>query len=217
MDIRQVYRQFQFRLNKLGTNANQNFPLAQFVYLVNKAQLHWVESRAKVFENDQSRTDELQQILKDLKADPVKKDNYYKIPLPKDYLHPVRAVSSTKCGVIYIKPVEEGNVNALLQNEFTRPSAEWEETFYTIFGGELRAYVTDFTLGKIDLKYLRKPVEVDIAGYIKADGSASGNIDLEFEGVNAQEIIDLAVQIGSTDIGDLERYQTATQQIQANP
>ncbi len=217
MDINQAYRQFQFRLNKLGTNANQNIGLAQFVYLMNKAQLHWIETRAKVLENDQLRVDELQSIMKDLKAKGMKKDNYYAIKLPPDYLHTVRVVSSTSCGVIYLKPVEEGNVNVLLQNEFTRPSTEWEESFYTLFGGELRAYVTDFTLGPIELKYLRLPREVDIAGYSKAGGAASTNIDLEFDGVNAQEIIDLAALLATSDIGDIERAQSLGQQIQANP
>ena len=213
MDINQVRLHFDFSLNKLGTNAKQNVSLPQFVYLINKAQLHWVESRAKILERDQARVDELQILLKGQTQSGIKQSNFYKVKLPKDYFHPVRAYSTTQCGPIYAKPVEEGNVNTLLQNEFTRPSAEWEETFFTVFNNELRVYVTDFTLGPITLNYIRTPLPVDIAGY-QTNGVPSSNIDLEFEGVNAQEIIDLAVQLATSNIGDMERYQTSSQHLQ---
>lgn len=204
-----------YRLNKFGTNANQNVDLPQFVALINKAQIHWVESRFKVLERDMTRVDELRVLLKDYKQgsapNPVKVSNYYKWKLPSDYLHTVRLSGVTSCGPIYIKPVEEGNVNALLSSAFTQPSAEWEETFATIFGDSIRIYTSGFLITDLHLNYLRVPREVDIKGYTKAGGVASQDIDLEFDATNAEEIIDLAAAIASGDIGDIQRLQTLSQ------
>ena len=215
MNIQQVYREFEYRLNKSGTNANQLFGFHWFVSLVNKAQLHWAEARAKVIERDQTRVDELQLLLRDHKATAVKQENFYKVTLPEDYFHRVRAYTSSSCGPLYIKMVEEGNINTLLANEFTRPSAAWEEALGTLFKGQLRVY-SDVKPGDIHLKYVRLPKNVDIAGYVNRDGTASSDIDMEFDGGDAQEIIDLAVQLASADIGDRDRYATASQHLQTH-
>lgn len=204
------------RLNKLGTNANQNIEYPQFVNLINKAQLHWVESRMKGFELNVTRVDELQQLLKDYESTGSKKENYYDFKIPSDYFHYVRAYTNAKdCNSkIYIRLVEEGNVNALLQDAFTRPSSAWEETFCTVFKNNVRVYIDNFSIDKLYFKYIRKPIVFDIEGYTRLDGSASYNIDLEFDGVNAEEIIDLAVQIASGDIADDTRYQITSQRVQ---
>lgn len=213
MDIQEAYRSFTYRLNKFGTNANQNVDLPQFVSVLNKAQIHWVDFRAKILERDQTRVEELRILLKDYKQgqasvpNPVKVENYYRWKLPSDYFRFVRMYGETSCGPIFIKPVEEGNVNALLSSAFTKPSAEWEETFSTSFGDSVRIYTDGFAISNLNLKYIRVPREVDIAGYIKAGGTPSQNIDLEFNDTNAEEIIDLAAMITSGDIGDIQRWQ----------
>ena len=206
-------------MNGLSTNRNQNTGYPQFVALINKAQLHWAEARIKLAEEQLTRVDELQQILEDIDVVPtVKKENHYRIPLPENYFHRCRLYAEVKgCdGVVYGKFVEEGNINTLLQGAFTKPSAAWEETLVTVFKNQMRVYFDDFLVKKVYLKYYRYPKPVEIAGYVKADGTNSVDKDLEFDGVNAQEIIDLAVQIASGDIADITRFQTITRQNQEN-
>ena len=219
MNIRDAYQDFTFRLNKLGTNANQNVGYPQFVSLMNKAQLHWAESRIKVAEERTTRVDELQQLLEDYESVAAgKKENFYRINLPGDYFHRHRAYAQVKdCdGVVYCHFVEEGNINSLLQGSNTAPSAAWEETLATVFRGQLRVYFTDFSLAKVYLKYFRFPRPVDIAGYLRTDGLPSVDVDLEFTGVNAQEIIDFAVLLASNDTGDIVRAQIMSRQVQEN-
>lgn len=214
MNINRVYDEFVFRLNKLGTNSNQNVQYPQFVSLINKAQLHWVEQRIKVKEQNQIRSEELQRLLKDHEATPPRQENFYRLKLPVDYFRYERLYAPVKgCkSVVYGMFREEGNMNALLQNAHTKPSSAWEEVLVTVFDKSLRIYVDNFSLDKIHLKYFRLPTMVDIAGYL-TNGKPSKNIDLEFEHVDAHEIIDLAVQIATGDIQDPGRYQTITRHI----
>lgn len=219
MNIQDVYIDFTMRLNKLGTNANKNVDYLQFVSLINKAQLHWAEARIKIAEESLVRVDELQQLLKDFdKPLMVKKENFYYLSLPTDYFHRSRSYAKVKgCdGVVYLKFAEEGNINSLLRDSDTRPSVEWEETLATLFGGTIRVYFDGFELSDLFFKYYRSPITVDIAGYRKSDGTQSTDIDLEFNGVNAQEIIDLAVQIASGDIVDQGRLASMSRHIQEN-
>lgn len=218
MSIQDVQNEFLFRLDKLGTNASQNIGLPQFVSLINKAQLHWAESRIKASEATKTRVDELQQLLSDYDNTGTSKENYCRVALPDDYFHPVRVYSTVKgCkSYVYGKFVEEGNVGTLLQGAFTKPSIAWEETLVTVFKDHLRVYFDGFTIERTFLKYYRLPKMVDIKGYIKSDGTNSSNVDLEFDDVNAQEIIDLAAQIAAADIGDIQRLQILARHTQEN-
>lgn len=217
MDIQAVYKETEFRLNKLASNSGQRIPLPQFVAAVNKAQLQWAEARARVSERDGLVADELRPILApDYVKKGVHKTNRYDVELPEDYFHLVRAVSTTDCGPLYIRRTEEGNINTLLQDPYARPSKEWEEALGTLVGNTLRAYTGDFKIGPVTITYYRYPRPVDIQGYLK-DGVPSTDSDLEFNGASAHEIIDMACLVLASDTGDQARFQTLAQMVQANP
>lgn len=209
MNIREAYREFLFRVDKLGTNSSQNIEYIQFVSLMNKAQLHWAETRIKAAEATGVLSDETQALLKDFSATGQKQENFYKIKLPSDYFHRSRCYATVKgCdSTLEGKFTEEGNVGVLIRNAMTKPSVAWEETLVTVFGGSLRVYFDNFEIEKTLLKYYRYPTLVDYEGYTRDDGSSSVDIDLEFNGTNAQEIIDLAARIAAGDIGDIERLK----------
>lgn len=216
MGIQEAYRNFIYRINKLGTNSNQNVPYPQFVALMNKATLHWVEARIKVAEQTETLSEELRQILEEYKPSLITyQNNIYKITLPINYFHYCRFYANVVgCkSKVYGKLVEEGNINTLLQGSFTGPSSAWEEVLVTLFNKGLRVYTDGFSLEMPVLNYYRYPIKVDIAGYTKEDGSSSVNVDLEFDGVDAYEIVDLAAQFATVDIADFQRYQVLTNQI----
>ena len=216
MQIEQVRLGFIYGLNKLGTNSSQNIHLPQFVYLINKAQLHWFEARVKAKEQNQVRTDELNSHLVEITPKIAFKQGYfYEFPLPADYFHWQRfhAEVSGCNSKVWGKFVEEANIGELMKDDFTVPSAAWEEVLVTRFADKMRVYVDDFQLSKGVFSYFRTPRPVDIAGYTKNDGPSS-NIDLEFDHVHAEEIIDLAAQIAAGKIQDIGRLQTITRHIQ---
>jgi hypothetical protein len=217
MSINEVYREFLFRGNKLGTNSMQSVGLPQFVALINKAQLHWAEQRIKAKEINQAVTDEVNPLLKEVEPNLSYKDSRYTFPVPSDYFHWQRFQATTKdCGTpVYGRFVEEGNLSRFFMDEFTKPSSAWEEVLCTLHGNRFRVYVDGFSIERPKFHYYRTPVRVDIEGYTTESGPSS-NIDLEFEHVHAHEIIDFAVSIMAGDVNDVPRLQTMQAFMQTN-
>lgn len=210
MTIQQTYLSFTFRLNKLGSNANQKVDYTQFINLMNKAQLHWAEERIKIAERDTIRVDEVQQLIRENEIAMTRIGDVWYGDVPADYFHFKRSHSvSTKCGDFVNNIfVEEGNLNTLLVDENSKPSMEWGETLLTITGNKIKIHA-DFDLKKTYLVYYRLPRLMDIKGYETLTGP-SVTIDPEWTGTNMEEIIDLAVQIATGDINDPQRYETIT-------
>lgn len=221
MNIQDAYREVEYRLNKLGSNAGQRIPLPQFVSAMNKAQTQWAEARVRVAEKSGIVTDELQLLLKTVTGQGINKGDRYEVNLPDDYFHLSRAWSTTDCGPLYIKRTEAGNLNALLSDPLSAPSKEWEETLGTLSESKLSVWTaapgsTGFKMGDISVAYFRLPRPVDISGYVNGN-VPSQDSDLEFDGASAYEIIDLTCLILASDTGDQARYQTLTQFVQSNP
>ena len=209
MTVAECYQYAQARLNKLSSNFAENLPKYQFVQAFNAMQMLWVESRFKVDETNIVRTDEIQQLLKTLILKPKKTgSNYYEITLPEDYLHYKRSVSFAPCE-IFNHLVKEGDINRLLQDEFWKPSIEWEETICTIAGDKLRVYVDDFTLKSVELHYYRIPVSINMAdSFTDVNGNQTTNIDPEFKNSSLIEILNFTCQLLASDTTDQWNYQT---------
>lgn len=215
MTIAECFFLVKERLNKLSSNSQQNIEPYSFVYAFNKAQSHWVEDRIKVEEANKVRTQEIQQLLKTTQLTAT--NNL--IDFPKDFLHIERITpyaSKNQCDrfLYSTHQVEEGNIPELITNDSTKPSFEWEETFFTLQDNKIKIYSTDFDIKSAEVVYYRRPIQVDIAGYEKLDTTLSINIDPEFNDSSLQEILDITVAILSADISDQFRYQTIQQQIQ---
>ncbi len=217
MTVAECYQYAQSRLNKLSSNFAENLPKYQFVQAFNAMQILWVESRFKVDETNIVRTDEIQQLLKTLILKPKKTgSNYYEITLPEDYLHYKRSVSFAPCE-IFNHLVKEGDINRLLQDEFWKPSLEWEETICTIAGDKLRVYVDDFTLKSVELHYYRSPVSINMAdSFVDVNGNQTTNIDPEFKNSSLIEILNFTCQLLASDTTDQWNYQTLLNLNQTN-
>lgn len=217
MTVAECYQYAQSRLNKLGSNFSENLPKYQFVQAFNAMQILWVESRFKVDETNIVRTDEIQQLLKTLTLKPKKTgSNYYEITLPEDYLHYKRSVSFAPCE-IFNHLVKEGDINRLLQDEFWKPSIEWEETICTIAGDKLRVYVDDFTIKNVELHYYRSPISINMAdSFADVNGNQTTNIDPEFKNSSLIEILNFTCQLLASDTTDQWNYQTLLNLNQTN-
>ena len=209
MTIKECYQYIQNRLNKVGTNFGDVIEKHQFVEAFNAMQNLWVESRFKVDETNIVRTDEIQQLLTAVNKKPKKTgSNYYELELPENYLHYKRSVSFVPCE-IKNHLVKEGDINRLLQDEFWKPSLEWEETICTIAGNALRIYVDNFTIKSVELHYYRTPVQVNMAdGFSDINGNQTEDINPEFKNSSLIEILNLTCQLLAGDNSDQWNYQT---------
>jgi len=209
MNITDCYLYVQDRLNKLSSNNSQNIQFPQFIRAFNTSQLQWVEDRIKINESSNLRTDEISQLLTSVKLNTSIKENFYEATKPSDYFH-FKRLYGTPCNINII-PVKEADVNNLLKSSNWKPSLEWEETFATFVGNKIRIYKDEtFNLTGIYLVYFRYPLDVDIAGYTKYNGSVSTSIDPEFQGSSLVEILDMTCLLLASDINDQLRYQVMT-------
>lgn len=213
MDTLTVISTIQDRLNGGSTNRGQKLSKRQIVYAFNKAQLQWFTLLVKMDERDQITQEKIQKFLVNLCKAPTKdlKNSRYRLKLPDDYFWYQRVVGDSfneECShEVYAYPTEEGAVNRNLSDSFSSPSLPWQETFFTVSNDYLNFYVKDFKVRTLNLHYYKCPREIDCEGIIHSDRDGV-NINPEVDKISLHEIIDLTVQILSSDIMDNNRFQT---------
>lgn len=219
MNIQEVYLTVTDRLNKISTNNNQSISYHAFVRAFNKSQYAWIENRLKVKESNNIRLEELQQLVETVE---IKSNKFQKnplkisVPFPDNYYRFSRLDAISGSCLLSARLVEESNITELLKNEHFKPSLNWEETLLTISNNNLHVWTNnEFTITSVLLNYYRKPVEVDIKGYVSFTGD-SQDINPEFTGSSLHEIIDLTVLTLAADINSEFIYQTTSQRVNSN-
>ena len=185
MSIEQAYLTFIQLVNRGFTNDNVGVDFSRFILLFNNIQNRYVDWLLEKRNEDDLR--DLQELLV-LDKNLVKAGdllNHSNFKLPEDYFnHSSVQVFANKgeCKNTNLNTFEVKNddVGELLSDCNNEPSFEYTETFYTINDNKISIYFKDFIVSKVYLSYYKYPVQVDIEGYIKLDGSNSSNIDPEF-------------------------------------
>lgn len=212
--IQKCYEFVKDRLNHLSTNTNQNITGTSFINAMREATYNWLDTRLKAEDHSKTRQRELEILLRPLQINGQKKDKYYSYPLPEDFYHissgDVVAITKSCTLDLTLHPIEIANKDLYYKDANWSPSVEWEETFYTIENRELKVFYKDFKLGKINVTYYKKPVDVNIeTGFKDIDGNLMVNVHPEFDDSSVYEILELTVSTLASDIGDSGRYQTA--------
>lgn len=105
------------------------------------------------------------------------------------------------------------NIHELLVDENNKPSFEFRETFYTIGQNSINIYLDDFVVDKLTLTYYRYPKNVDISGYIKADGSSSSNIDPELDDKLVDVILNMVQKVFALNENEYYMYNLSTNNV----
>lgn len=216
MTSKTAFDKFKLRFNKLDTNFNFDLNSVKFCELFNKAQYMYI---SKLLETEDANKDiqrTLQSLLKDAEITGIQDDNKFIFDLPDNWfwVKRVTAVVKGKTCTSYLNclPVAESNIGRLLQNENWKPSVEWEETIYSVGDGKLRIYVDNFRIIQAKVVYYREPVKIDIkSGDNNIYGLPSQDIDPEWNDSVVEDIIDLAVIIASSDVTDVNNFQSKLQ------
>lgn len=206
------------KLNKLSTNEHQQIPVEDKVIALNSAQIKLVKQKVdgnnlyKIgLDGFKKRYQDLQFLLENSENHPLNvilSDVYLnRYIAPVDTITPkfmfyidsymIAEKEECKDRVLYSNAdlVKHTDLTTLLLNTNYKPSFEYQEIIVDIASDELH-YYTDgtFTPKKVYLTYMRYPKEIDLAGYVKFDGTDSSNVDCELEDYLEDEILDLAVE-----------------------
>jgi hypothetical protein len=220
------------RLNKLSSNDYDNIESWQILEAFNKAsvvwtrrQLHGTNMKQTGDEQSKRRIDDLQVLLKEIGSAADKKDLYFALPVPEDYMEwkRVSANAVNECCkdkrklVIYL--AEEGNLDELLRDKNKKPSYDWGETFCTLKGNDVRIYTNnEFDVENIRLSYYKQPRRIEIIGVVNAYTNAPSTAEVisEFKDDIVELIVDEAVKILAGDIESVNQMQISDNSVESN-
>lgn len=199
MTSEDAYTTFLLLANKLNSNDNVNIDIGRFVLLYNKQALIWLEQSVRKTKATQ-KIDEVQFLVrKDVPLTIAGSFNdHVRFNLPDDWFDHIGGyalVHTDTCKDVLINAdqVKNDNERLILFDENWRPDFDFEWLPITIGDGTLQVYFRDFTVDKFFIDYYKYPKDIDIAGYIKPDGTPSITVNPELDDIYVNEIIDLAV------------------------
>lgn len=217
INFEQVIDRYRIEAEKNGTNdaiASDNLRVS---LLYNRAQNKFLTLHL------QNRgIDDVRYIQKFLILDKRISHSYntqtrFDFKLPKDYfdLADVRAnAEKDKCKrEINLVEMQTENLNEVLQDEFNKPSFEWDEAPFTINSDQLSIYVDNFTISEILLNYYRYPSQIRLINEQDPESKFTANSLVEWDDKSLDDIISLMVF--NLDINtNNQRFQLQTLKIQ---
>jgi hypothetical protein len=229
------------RLNKLATNYHQQIQLEDKILALNEAQIKLIKQKVDGFstmsglgyDSFKKRYEDLQNLTIEYEGGklPLKLKNetlhQYSADLnllKPEYMFYVDSYVLADKGpckdrIIWINRdlAKHGDVQFILNNEHYKPSFEYQETFNFLSSDEISIFTDGtFTPKHIYIMYMRYPVFVDKAGYIKFDGTESKDVDCELELFLEDELLDLTVLNLAEYTENQSAIQTSQMRIQTN-
>lgn len=229
------------KLNKLSANEHQQIPVEDKILALNEAQLKLIKQKIDGIsvvsglgmDSFKKRYEDLQILIEnysDHPLTPVLKDskiNQWVVDvrdLSPEYMFYVDSYIIADKGrckdrIIWINRdlAKHGDLQFILNNEHYKPSFEYQETFNVLSTDEISIFTDGtFVPKKLYIMYLRYPVYIDKAGYVKLDGTDSVDTDCELALFLEDELVDLTVQNLAMYTENASAVQSAQFRIQTN-
>lgn len=103
----------------------------------------------------------------------------------------ISTVNTGSCtGIVYNHLFKPEEANARLEDAFTKPSFAWERGLAKLEQDQIVVYQDGFTIENTTMSYYRKPVKIDLEGYINFQGVKSSNIDPDTPDYISHQILD---------------------------
>ena len=213
MKISTAYISFSDLVNRNTTNNNINVDKPRFVTLFNSVAIKYEE-----WILEHRNLDKIRNISNLLVLDqPLQKKkeavDHTLFSLPTDFfdLSNLKVYGSKgKCvnQRLFTEEVKSEDTEELFRDENRKPSFEFREVYYFLSAKDSVAIFKDnFNIDDAILTYYRYPKKVDIAGYIKEDGTASQDIDPEFDERSTNYILEAMAKAFSVNNDDTQAYQ----------
>lgn len=219
MTSEQAYKQFLLKINKNDTNSNIKINKGHFVLIFNEQARAWIYEKLKE-DTDNNEKNYFSKLL--IFDEPLVKikdsENFSSFLLPKNYLSIESAYSiAEKEGCkrkLFNFDFKSMNRNIIEQDLNNNPSFEYETTIFNLSNDNILVFKTDFSIEEEYITYYRLPIEIDIKGYIKVDGTQSNNINPELDDKYVEEILNRCVVEVQTNYSDLQNLQASQNRVQ---
>lgn len=229
------------KLNKLSTNEHQQINLEDKILALNEAQIKLVKQKIdgtntvnglgldafkKRYEDLQSlvvayNNGELPLHIKNPELNQWAANVHLLDPKYMFYIDSYVLADKGRCKdrKIWINRdlAKHGDLQYCLNNTHYKPSFEYQETFNFLSSDEISIFTDGtFTPTKIYISYMRYPVYIDKAGYVRFDGTDSVDSDCELETYLEDELLDLTVQALAMYTENMSAVETAQLRIKTN-
>lgn len=208
----QAYKKFLLKLNKNDTNTKIKISKGEFVLLFNEIKRVWLDDKLTEL-NTSDLINELNDIYvvdEELEKINETEDKDY-FSLPKNFQRLASSYTiAEKDGCLrklYNLPKKPKNINQVLQNSNSKSDFEFEQAITEESSGKLLVHKDKFNIKKQFINYYKEPIDIDIEGYIKIDGSKSENIDSDLSDKNIEQIINRCVVEASINYENAENVQ----------
>ena len=229
------------RLNKLSTNDHQQIQLEDKILALNEAQIKLIKQKVDGFsvvsglglDAFKKRYEDLQSLVITYNHQPLTlsiknaelnqwfANIHLLTPKYMFYIDSYVLADKGRCKdrKIWINRdlSKHGDLSLLLNNTHYKPSFEYQETFNFLSSDEISIFTDGtFTPTKIYISYMRYPVYIDKAGYVKFDGTPSVDQNCELETYLEDELLDLTVQNLAMYTENQSAVQNSAYRIQTN-
>ena len=216
----EAYTSFLNLANKLNSNDDVNIDAGRFVLLYNKHARVWLEENVRKTKSTQ-KIDEIQQLVMEniqltLVADSGRSLDF---KLPDDWFDHIGGYAlctrdTCEGKLINMDQVKNDFKRLVLFDENWRPDFDFEWLPITIGEDKIQVFYKDFTITGAYIDYFKYPKDIDIAGYVKVDGTNSTTVDPELDDIYVNQIIDLVVVDVSRIYQNNEKAQLDINRIQ---
>jgi hypothetical protein len=110
---------------------------------------------------------------------------------------------------ISLVELQTENLNEILQDEFSKPSFEWQEALYTVNSDKISIYTTDFKIEELSLNYYRYPNQIKLVDETNPESDFDETLNIEWDDKSLDDII--SIMVFNLDINENNpRYQLQT-------
>lgn len=200
MSVEQAYLKFKQKVEKNITNDAISTSRGNFVLLFNESQNKFLEAHLQQRGIDDVRYIQNFLVLDKKISHTSKLQDHYNFPLPENYLDlsDVRAIASTSnCSneTLNLFEIQTENLNAILQDEFNKPSFKWREAPYTVNSNTISVYTDgNFKVDNILLNYYRYPNRIKLISPNNPESKFDETSVIEWDEKSLDRIISISAE-----------------------
>lgn len=218
MKAEELYYELHLLINKNNNNRNINIEKPHFVTLFNREYDKWLYDVLNKKNNDSSINDLQELLVTDLPLNPLQiTPNYNIYKLPDNFFNlsevKIKAVKENLTKTLFVYNIHPKELNVYLQDEFSKPSFEWEESICIISENNLIVYKEEFEIEQLFLSYYKDGQTIDLYGYTKLDGTMSTNKDLILSSVYQRQILDRVAKEITREFENVQAFQMSQERI----
>lgn len=194
----ELYYDMLLLLNKNANQQKIDVSKENFVWLYNREGRKWYSSYLDRVSTNMDSVNINSLLIVDKQLALIdKKQEYVSYTMPEDFFDFVGSHSDAQKGKCnsrisnFLKKPKQ--IQSYIDDAFSSPSFEYEESICNMSEEKLIVYRTDYEINNTYLSYYKKLPQIDIEGYQKISGDWSSNVDDNLDPFLQNKIIDLVV------------------------